>query len=319
MHARLLVRAMASVLESKPQAARAGAGRIRTPRRQVLLVANSHASRVRPELVSGLKSELSAWGAGCRTVVTESVEELAAVLADDAERRVVLVGGDGTLHAAANIGGFRPELALIAAGRANNVARSLGIPLDARAAARLAVQGHAHPIDLIEAVTQTVRYLAVEGVSAGFLSQARSHYDEENSGHITSALAAGATALAHFHPFTAQITHDGAVETFPLVQLFVANLPLYGFGLHVAPQADVSDGLLDVVAIGGRGRHDVVPMIVQLRRATALERSDTHHWRAETVRIETHGTLPVIADSLVLPEGPVDLGVLTDELPLVRP
>ena len=55
----------------------------------------------------------------------------------------MLLGGDGSLHAAANVPGPKPELAIIPAGGANNVARSLGVPVDLAAAARLAVAGDA--------------------------------------------------------------------------------------------------------------------------------------------------------------------------------
>ena len=290
-----------------------------TRTRPILLVANGHASHVRPGLVSGVESELASRGADCRKVVTESADELAALLTGGCERRVVLVGGDGTVHAAANLGVPPPELALIPAGGANNIARSLGIPLDPRAAARLAVEGRAQPIDAIEALTPSARYVAVEGVSTGFLSEARSQYHEVSSEHVASAMAAGATALAHFHPAGIRVLHGGFADSFPMVQLFVANLPLYAFGLHVAPHADPTDGLLDVVAIEGNGRRDAVRMVMRLRRGNDLDRADTHHWRSEHVRLDTQGAVPVVADSHVFEQGRVELRVLARELPIVRP
>ena len=287
--------------------------------RDVVLVVNARASRVRPAVVAGIRAELVRWGAGVQTLITESADEWLEALDGAAGRRLVLVGGDGTLHAAANAARPRPELALIPAGRANNVARSLGIPLEPRAAARLAVEGAAKPIDAVEVVTPSSRYVAVEGVSVGFLSEARSLYHERNSSHLDSALAAGVAALAHFRPLRVRVRRCTSTEELTLAQLFVANLPAYAFGLHVAPDADPTDRLLDVLAIEGHGRHDVLPMILRLLRATELERSEAHHWRAEHVRVDTHGALPVVADSRDLGPGPVELGVLPRELPLVRP
>ena len=199
------------------------------------------------------------------------------------------------------------------------MARSLGIPLAPRDAARLAVEGRAKPIDLIEAVTPFRRYVTVEGLSVGFLSQARSRYHEENSSHLGPALAAGAHALTDFHPYRVRVVQGTSVEELALVQLFVANLPLYGFGLHVAPDADPTDGLLDVVAIEGHGRLYLLRMIVRLRQATELGRAEARHWRVERARIDTNGAAPAIADSFDLGPGPVDLSPLPLGLPLVRP
>lgn len=295
--------------------------RVRRTRRarDLLLVVNANASGVRPDVVAGVERELARWGAAHRTLVTESPDEWIEALERRHESRVILVGGDGTLHEAANVAGPRPEIGLIPAGSANNVARSFGIPIDAAAAVRLAVVGRPRPIDLIEAVTPSCRHVTVEGISAGFLSEARSHYQEANSSHVASALAAGAQALAHFHPFRVRLTRGAAVEELVLVQLFVANLPLYGFGLHVASDADPTDRLLDVVAIEGRGRAGLLPMLARLHHGTELDRAEVHTWRTARVRIDTHGTLPVIADSFDLGPGPVDVGVLPRELPLVRP
>jgi len=55
------------------------------------------------------------------------------------------------------------------------------------------------------------------------------------------------------------VVHDDRNGTRPrspamrLTQFLVVNMPLFGPGLRVAPSADPSDGLLDVVAL------DVIP------------------------------------------------------------
>lgn len=291
----------------------------RRPSAEVLLVVNAHASGVRPELVAGVEAQLARWGAASRKLVTESSDEWIDAVAGEPNRRLVLVGGDGTLHAAANAPPPRAELALIPAGSANNVARSLGIPLEPHAAVRLAVEGSAKPIDLLEAVTPSRRYLTVEGLSAGFLSQARSRYHGANSANLGSAAVAAVVAVAEFHPFRVRMTREGTTEDLELIQLFVANLPLYGFGLHVSPGADPTDGLLDVVAIEGHGRPDLLPMVLRLRHASELERAEAHRWRVERTTIDTHGAVPIVADSSDLGSGRVHLSVLPRELSLVRP
>jgi diacylglycerol kinase family enzyme len=270
-------------------------------------------------VATDIRAELARWGASVETLVTESSSEWVAALDGDVERRVVLVGGDATLHGAVNSTNLRPELALVPAGRANNVAHSLGIPLAPRAAARLAVEGRARAIDLAEAVTPLHRHVTVEAVSIGFLAQARSHYQGENSARLASALAAGVEALAEFRPVRVRVTTPTSVHELSLAQLFVANLPLYGFRLHVAPDADPTDELLDVIAVDGRGRLAVPRMIGRLLRADGLGDRAVHRQRVERVRIETDASSPIIADSVGLGPGPVEVRVLPKDLRLVLP
>ena len=60
-----------------------------------------------------------------------------------------------------------PELALIPAGRANNIARALGIPTERADALAVAV-GAPRPLDALHVETPDSSLYAVEGVSAGF-------------------------------------------------------------------------------------------------------------------------------------------------------
>src|ERR671919_2483326 len=87
---------------------------------ELVLVVNAHASGVRrdPGLVSRAAFALRAEGASVELRVTESAAELAAVAADP-ERRLVLLGGDGTLHALANLPFAAAEIALLPVGGAN--------------------------------------------------------------------------------------------------------------------------------------------------------------------------------------------------------
>jgi diacylglycerol kinase (ATP) len=292
--------------------------RLRSLSPNVLLVANANASGIvrRPELVEGARQLLRATGARVEARLTSSLDELAALL-PSAERRVVLLGGDGSLHAAANVPGPKPELALLPAGRANNVARSLGVPTDLAAASRLAVSGATRPLDLVAARTATQRYLVVEGVSAGFHALARADYHGVNSSDVGSAVRAGIGALARFEPLVVGVEADGEFQVLRIGQLFAANLPFFGPGLHVAPGADPADGLLDLVAIDVTGRRSLVPLASRLRRGAHLGRPGVTRVTARKVRLATGGRSPIIADTTNLGSGTVELTVLPGALEIV--
>jgi diacylglycerol kinase family enzyme len=301
-----------------------GKSRIRTQLARAgtsyLLVANANASGAaaakRAAVADALRAES---GRPVRTVLTASAEELAAIWPDDPAVRVVMLGGDGTVHAVVNAPGPRREFALVPAGRANNIARSLGIPVAPEAAVRLAVTGRPRPIDCIEARGSRGVRRVVEGVSVGFLAQARARYSATNSADVRQALAVGAGALRRFHPLAVTVRQHGRQELLRVAQLFVANLPFYAFGLHVAPQAVPDDGLLDFVALEARGRRSIPLILARLHRDTEAGRREVHCWRAPSGTLEPHGCSPVIADSYDLGRGPVELLAVRDAFGLVTP
>jgi len=161
--------------ERRPQSAPLPAAR------EVILVANGNASRVGGAAgAERVARALSAAGARVELHRTRTPDEVAEVWSPAHGQRVVLLGGDGTLHSAVNLPGPPPEVALVPAGGANNVAHALGIPTDVEAAARLAVEGRPDRIDLIEAWAGDRRVIAVEGLSVGFLALARTRYHASN-------------------------------------------------------------------------------------------------------------------------------------------
>jgi diacylglycerol kinase (ATP) len=289
------------------------------PRRGLVFIANANASGVADgaKLDVALRA-LRARGARVETRLTGSLDELAATMAE-AHDRVVLLGGDGTLHAVANLPGPLPELALLPAGRANNVARSLDIPLELERAAALAVDGEARPIDAIDARSDTRSYRAVEGISIGFHARARVKYRAENSAALTRGLLVGLTTLWKFRPMNVVIESNGERQVMKIGQLFAANLPLYGFGMRVAPDADPADGELDLVTIDVATRRSLVAMIPRARRGTHYGRPGVRALRASRITLDPGGASPVIADSTDLGSGPVELTVAPGALRVVTP
>jgi diacylglycerol kinase (ATP) len=288
--------------------------------RDVVLIANGSASGLaKLQKLDEARRLLKLRGARVEEHVTESVAELAEWWPAFADRRVVLLGGDGTLHAAANLTPIPQELALLPAGRANNVAHALGIPLDLAAAVRLATDGRPRALDLVSATNGTRSYLAVEGVSVGLHAIARSSYRAPNSADVRAALRSAVRAARDFDGVTLCVSSDSVPEMLTVGQLFVANLSLYAFGLRVAPDARPDDGLLDVVALPWEGRLGIVPTVARLRRGTHLRRRGTRTWTAERVRIATGGRSPVIADTTDLGTGPVTLEIVPAALPVVAP
>lgn len=289
-------------------------------RPSLLLIANVNASGVsgKRETVDRAAALLRGFGAGVETRWTSSPRELDELVSEE-ERRVVLIGGDGTLHAVANVHGHKPEVALLPRGRANNIARALGVPPNLSWAAKLAVQGVAHPIDGIAVESPELSMTALEGVSVGFHAQARARYRGVNSADMAAGVAAAVDAFAHFAPVSMALELDGAPGVRRLGQLFVVNFPFFGPRLAVAPGADPGDGVLEVVELDADRRSSLAVELARLRRGTHLGHEGVRIRNAERIRIATTGGAPLVADTTVLSSGSVELTVRPNTISVVGP
>jgi diacylglycerol kinase (ATP) len=241
-------------------------------------------------------------GAPAGAVVTRSEDELWSVLRSAAAvgSRVVLVGGDGTVHAAANAPLHRlPEFALVPTGRANNVARALGIPANRPAALAVAANAPARPVDALRVATADRFVYAVEAVSAGFQAEARADYRAENSADLKQGVRALLRALRRYTPYTAAAELDGGtLRSGRAAQLFLSNLPYFGFGFEVDPGADPADGRLEAILIEARSRGRLVRMLAAARRGKHIGRRGVR--RVPATRARLTEALPLVADAVPL-------------------
>jgi diacylglycerol kinase (ATP) len=266
--------------------------------REVELVVNGRASGngSGATVVARAAAALTGAGARVRAHVTTDEAQLAEVVRGADGRRLVLVGGDGTVHALANIDVPAPPAALLPAGRANNIARALGIPVDWRASETLAVRGRPVPVDALRVATPRRTLYAVEGVSAGFHAAARHRYRGANSADLAGGVRALVAELLAFRRSELALRADGApLFAGPGAQIFLSNLPFFGFGFRVDPMADPFDGRLEAIVLDAVTRRDVVRLLAATRRGRHLSRPGVTWARAR--RIELERPLPLVADA----------------------
>jgi diacylglycerol kinase (ATP) len=306
--------------QTRPGAGRRRAG-LAIVRREVDLIVNARASGVGgpAAIVARATAALSAAGARVRAHVTADEAELAGVVWSAEGRRQVLVGGDGTVHALANLDfPAIPPAALIPAGRANNIARALGIPIDWAAAAELAVRGRPVSVDALHVVTPQRAVFAVEGVSAGFHAAARHRYTRTNSADLAAGVRALAAELLAFRQRQIALRVDGApFFAGPAAQVFLSNLPFFGFGFRVDPVADPTDGRLEAIVLEAARRRSVVRLLAAARTGRHLERSGVTWARASRVHLEQ--PLPLVADALPLGVTTASVTLAAGHLRLIAP
>ncbi len=250
----------------------------------------------------GLVAVLEELGARADAVVTESQEELWGLLRRAAaeDRRVVLAGGDGTLHAAANAPLQRlPELALVPAGRANNIARALGIPSSRAAALAVAATSTARPLDALRVATPDRFVYALEALSAGFQAEARSGYRAGNSSDLRQGMRALLVALRRFRPYSAVLrVGDAELASRSAAQILLSNLPYFGFGFEVNPGADPADGRFEAIVFEAGSRRRLLRQLLAARRGRHLGTRGVRRVAATRARLTK--PLPLVADALPL-------------------
>jgi YegS/Rv2252/BmrU family lipid kinase len=161
---------------------------------------------------------------------------------------VVLGGGDGTLSSAAPalIETGLP-LGILPLGTANDLARTLQIPLDTAKAAQVIVEGNLRPIDVGEVNGTPFFNVASMGLSVA-MTRELTHDVKQRWGKLGYAVATF-RALSQTRPFLAEIRSGHEVHRVRTLQIAVGNGRYSGGGLAVEEEAEIDDGLLNLYSM----------------------------------------------------------------------
>ncbi|MGN6255788.1 MAG: diacylglycerol/lipid kinase family protein [Solirubrobacterales bacterium] len=284
-----------------------------------LLVNPSSAGGRSLKLLPRIEAALDARRAVFRVERTRSLEhgaELALAAAELGEVPVA-VGGDGLLGAVGGaMAGSDVPLGLVPAGRGNDIARALGIPAEPEAAVAAVLDGRSRRIDVGEANGR--RFLGI--ASVGFDSECNRLANETHflRGNLVYAYSMPRTLIGWR---SARFTIAAGEERKRLTGYFVAvaNNSVYGGGMWIAPEAEIDDGLFDVVAIEEVGKLRFLWGLRDVLKGTHLDKEEVSVFRAPRLRIDASRPFPVYADGDHLTDLPVSLRVLPRALSILVP
>lgn len=180
---------------------------------------------------------------------------------------VVSVGGDGMLSSlAGEVSRLGGTLGIVPAGRGNDFARTLGLPDDPRAQADILLAGSVRAVDLVSWRASVGSERIVAGsVYAGVDARAAATVDRlRRLPRRTQYPLAAVHALASYTPGRYRVVVDGRALEVEAATVVVANSGYYGSGMHIAPGAEVDDGLLDVVVIAAASRRALISALPQV-------------------------------------------------------
>ncbi len=299
------VEARLAELQQRVANPRARSPRRRASDRDVQLVFNPMSGRDSSNnamrlahVVSALRAHRLEPGIGVRTPET-SARDLARRAKADAVGLVIVAGGDGTIEdVAGELVGTGIALGIVPLGTMNNIARSLGVPLDIDEACALIAMGARRHIDVGRVSTlgepHADHFLECAGLGLSAFAAFAGEGLEKHRWHLLPRIV---QKFFESKPGAVQIGVDDVILEAHTRIVTVSNAPLSGNNMLVAPGAKMDDGLLDVVVYDGMGDAALMKHFVAAGNHGA-ERLPTH--RARTIRITTQEPLPINSDTEVM-------------------
>jgi diacylglycerol kinase (ATP) len=296
--------------------------------------------------VIALTNPVSGHGAGIRAAQLAIARlhhhgvEVVEIIGDDAQDARYLVGaalekgadavmatgGDGVMSNALQVlAGTGVPLGIVPAGTGNDHAREFGIPTkDPEAAADIVVDGWAETIDLGRIRCGTGRkkcdkwFGTVAATGFDSLVTDRANRMRWPHGRLRYYLAMLAE-LSQLRLLPFRMVLDGTREIdADLTLVAFGNTRSYGGGMLVCPDADRSDGLLDITMVHEASRTKLVRLFPTVIKGTHVNLDEVSTARAASIQVECPG-INVYADGDFACPLPAQIAAVPGALEVLRP
>lgn len=313
-----------------------GAGlRTRPPDRQddmdVALLVNPRArAAARSPTADAVATRLRSHGIRTTVIAGGSADESTGLLrmALDAGVDAVLVsGGDGTVNIAVQeLAGTTVPLGIVPTGTGNDFATALGLrERHAAGAADAVIAGTTRSVD-------AARLVRADGSSRLYATVLASGFDSrvnDRANRMRWPRGPRRYDIAILREFVDLRTvrfgveweeADGAVESLDeqLLMVSVGNGPTYGGGIPICPDAELSDGLLDVTLVRPLSRARLLRLLPRVYRGTHTRLPEVRTARVRRVRLSAPDTT-AYADGEPVGGLPLEIEVVPAALQVFTP
>jgi YegS/Rv2252/BmrU family lipid kinase len=246
------------------------------------------------------------------TAAPGDASRIARASFDDGIDVVAVAGGDGTLNETVQAwlgeGGTTrsgPALALIPIGTGGDFKRTLRLSGSIDAAIARIAAGASRTVDLgvLEAVgfdgkPCTRAFLNITSFGMGGVTDRLVNQAPKWMGGKAAFFLGTLRAMARYRNARVRVTVDGVpFVDGPVFNVAVANGKYFGGGMMIAPQADPSDGLFDVVALEDLSKAQAVALSTRIYKGTHLGAPKVRQTRGAVVEAEPSGSAdPVLID-----------------------
>jgi len=267
------------------------------------------------EALPRVEAALRARGLAFRVDLTRSIDH-AVELASEAHgagETAVSFGGDGLAGAVAHgVRGTGGLLGVLPGGRGNDFCRKLGIPTDPAAAVAVLADGTPRTVDVGDVDGRTFLGIASYGFDSDV--QDRANATKLRLGQLVYLYAALRT-LAGWRGVPLTVGE----RTFVGYAVAACNSGIFGGGMKLAPDAEVDDGLLDVVVEHDASRLHYLRLLPKVFKGTHVADPSFEVFRAAEVRVDAARPFRIYADGDPIGVTPATIRVVPGALRVLAP
>lgn len=234
--------------------------------------------------------------------------------------RIVVVGGDGTLHEVINgIDPVRCVVGIIPTGTGNDFCRSMNIPRDPFAAADYIFSDNLRTIDL--GCVNGHRFINIAGI--GFDADVANKVNRSPALHClsgTAAYLAGVfTTLPSYKNTPVNITVDGDTIDSSVFLVAVGNSRYYGGGINMVPQAVIDDGIFHLCFGQDIGFLDALTVLPKVFTGRHAGHPKVRCLSGKHISITSPSAMNVHADGEIVSVTPADFRIIPSCLRIIYP
>lgn len=228
-----------------------------------------------------------------RTTCAGDATRLAREGVEEGFDMVIAAGGDGTVNETANaLCDTGTAFGIIPCGSGNGLARHLGIPVDIRAALEIIAEGRTELCD--HGVVNGLNFFCTFGM--GFDATVSHKFAESKHRGKLTYISNTFREYISYKPDEYVITANGRVITDRAFVVAVCNASQYGNNAYIAPQASITDGLLDVTIIHYGNLLSTALVGLDLMSGSIDHNMLIHTFRARSLSIERKNSGAVHVD-----------------------
>lgn len=215
---------------------------------------------------------------------------------------VIAAGGDGTVNETAiALCDTDTALAIIPCGSGNGLARHLGIPIDIADSIKIISEGHILACDYGSVNRRP--FFCTFGV--GFDAAVSETFAKQRRRGKFSYLKSAISEYVNYNPQVYTISANGHILTEKAFLIACCNASQYGNNAYIAPEASITDGLLDITIIHAGSPLDTAFVGVDLFTGYINSNTLIHSFRAPAAVIYRSAEGPVHLDGEPITMGDV--------------